>query len=206
MGMAASPESSSPSLGDYMEYDEEDNALSYASMSLRLFNDQFLENTSSRYLTFDEWPTGKVIQDAYVVVERPPWLLELYGKCARHGEPPVIQNPPFIYRKPMFIYDQRFARRKREKFFVCDICRLPVPYSSMQRGTGSRALFDFAGSYVDHSWAGNIPGECVEEAWNRGLIDCTWVCFWVCGGSVTGAGKDRLSRPAKFRRARSSLQ
>ena len=54
MGMAASPESSSPSLGDYMEYDEEDNALSYASMSLRLFNEQVFENTSSRYLTFDE--------------------------------------------------------------------------------------------------------------------------------------------------------
>ena len=45
MGMAASLESSPLSLGDNVEYDEEDNALSYASMSLRLFNDPFLENT-----------------------------------------------------------------------------------------------------------------------------------------------------------------
>ena len=54
MGMAASLESSSPSLGDNVEYDEDDNGLSNASMSLRLFNDQFFENTSFRYLTFDE--------------------------------------------------------------------------------------------------------------------------------------------------------
>ena len=206
MGMAASVEGSSLSLEDNVDYHGDGNDLSYASMSLRLFNDQFLENTSFRYLTFAEWKTGKVIPDAYAVVERPHWLMEFYRKCARHGEPPVIQNPPFIFRKPMFIYDHRFARRRREKSFVCDICRLPVPYSSMQRGTGSRAWFDFAGSYVDNSWAGNIPGECVEEAWNRGLIDCTWVCFWVCGGSVTGAGKDRVSRPAKCRQKRSRVQ
>ena len=178
MGMAVSVEGSSPSLEGNVDYDEDGNDLSYSSMSLRLFNDQFLENTSFRYLTFDEWQTGKVIQDAYAIVERPPWLQEFYAKCARHGVPPVIQNPPLMYRSPMFISDRRFARRKRENFFVCGICRLLVPYSSMQRGTGSRALFDFAGSYVDHSWARNIPGECVEEAWKRGLIDCTWVCFF----------------------------
>ena len=203
-GMAASVEGSSPSLEDNGDYDEDGNDLCYASMSLRLFNDQFLENTSFRYLTFDEWQTGKVIQDAYAIVERPPWLQEFYAKCARHGVPPVIQNPPLMYRSPMFICDRRFARRKREKVFVCDNCGFPVPYSSVKRNTGSRALYDFAGSYVDHSWARNIPGECVEEAWERGLIDCTWVCFWVCGAPVTGAGKDRWSRPA-LHRERSSL-
>ena len=206
MGMTASLESSPLSLGDKVEDDEEDNDPSNASMSLKLFNDQFSENTSFRYLTFAEWKTGKVIPDAYAVVEQPHWLMEFYGKCARHCEPPVIQNPPFIIRRPMYIFDNRFARRKRDKFFVCDICGLPVPYSSMQRGTGSRAWFDFAGSYVDNSWAGNIPGECVEEAWKRGLIDCTWVCFWVCGGSLTGAGKDRVSRPAQFREKRSRVR
>ena len=109
--MAASVEGSSPSLEDNVDYDEDGNDLCYASMSLRLFNDQFLENTSFRYLTFDEWQTGKVIQDAYAIVERPPWLQEFYAKCARHGVPPVIQNPPLMYRSPMFICDRRFARQ-----------------------------------------------------------------------------------------------
>ena len=83
MRMAVSVEGSSPSLGDNVEYDEDDNDLSYASMSLRLFNDQFLENTGFRYLTFDEWQTGKVIQDAYAIVERPQWLQEFYASTAR---------------------------------------------------------------------------------------------------------------------------
>ena len=131
-GMAASLESSSPSLGDNVEYDEDDNDLSNASMSLRLFNDQFLENTSFRYLTFDEWQTGEVTQDGYATVERPRWLHEFYAKCARRHLRPVIQNPPLRHRTPMFITDQRFAGRKREKSYVCDNCQLPVPHSSVK--------------------------------------------------------------------------
>ena len=99
----------------------------------------------------------------------------------------------------MFIIDQRFAIRIPDKVFICDNCQLPVPYSSVKRKTGSRACFDFAGSYLDHSWAHTIPGEYVAEAWEQGLIDCTWHCHLVCRAPVTGAGKDRWSRPAEWR-------
>ena len=132
-------------------------------------------------------------------MERPRWLHEFYAKCARRELRPAIQNPPLRYRTPMFIIDQRFAIRKPDKVFICDNCQLPVPYSSVKRKTGSRACFDFAGSYLDHSWAHTIPGEYVAEAWEQGLIDCTWHCHLVCRAPVTGAGKDRWSRPAEWR-------
>ena len=48
-------------------------------------------------------------------------------------------------------------------------------------------------------WSGVLPGECLQEAWEQGLIDCTWHCSLVCRASVTGAGKDRWSRPAADR-------
>ena len=133
MGRPASLETSPLRLGDKVEDDEEDNEPSNASMRLKLFNDHFSENTSFRYLAFAEWKTGKVIPDAYAVVERPHWLLEFYGKCARHGEPPVIQNPPFIIRRPMYIFDNRFARRKREKILYVTFadCRCLIPVSSV---------------------------------------------------------------------------
>ena len=184
--MAASVEEPSPGLESDVEHDGYGKGHSS-------------ENTSFRYLTFDEWQTGEVTQDGYATVERPRWLNEFYAKCAQHHRRPVIQNPPLRYRTPMFIIDQRFAVRKPDKVFICDNCQLVVPYSSVKRGTGSRACFDFAGSYLDHSWDSNIPGECLKVAWEHGLIDCTWHCSLVCRGPVTGAGKDRQSRPAAWR-------
>ena len=85
MGMAASVEGSSPSLEDNMDYDEDGNDLSYASMSLRLFNDQFLENTSFRYLTFDEWQTGNVIQDAYAVTGCWSFMQTVHDRVCRRS-------------------------------------------------------------------------------------------------------------------------
>ena len=166
MGMAASPESSSPSLGDYMEDDEEDNALSYASMTLRLFNVQVLENTSFRYLTFDEWQTGEVTQDAYATVERPHWLAEFYAKCAQDEMRPAIQNPPLTHRTPMFIIAQRLAERKREKSYVCDNCQLPVPNSSVKRFFRNRYL-SYINRYLSYISAKRKPTMLISFEWTK---------------------------------------
>ena len=157
------------------------------------------EDTSFRYVTFDEWQTGRVTHGRYTTVEAPRWLCWIYEKCADSGLKPVIHNPPLETRAPMFINDQRFAARQRDKIFVCDGCQYVVYYSSVKRNTGSRACYTFAGSYVDNSWALTIPGECLHEAWTHGIIDCTWHCSLVCKAPVTGAGKDRYTRPAKWR-------
>ena len=66
-------------------------------------------------------------------------------KCAEGEMRPVIQNPPLTQRTPMFIIDQRFAGRKREKSYVCDNCQLAVPHSSVKRFFRNRYL-----SYINH--------------------------------------------------------
>ena len=159
------------------------------------------DDTRFRYVTFDEWQTGRVTHGRYTTVEAPRWLCWIYEKCADSGLKPVIQNPPLKNRTPMFINDQRFAARQRDKVFVCDSCQYVVYYSSVKRNTGSRACYTFAGSYVDNSWALTIPGECLQQAWAHGIIDCTWHCSLVCKAPVTGAGKDRYTRPAKWRQS-----
>ena len=158
------------------------------------------ENTSFRYVTFAEWQRDYITPDTYATVERPKWLIRIYEMCAYYEYTPEIQNPPLMHRTPMFISDQRFEKRQRERVFVCDSCRNIVPYSSVMRNTGSRADYTFAGSYLDHSWALSIPGQCLYDAWANGLIDCTWHCHKVCGAPVTGAGKDRQTRAANWQK------
>ena len=158
------------------------------------------ENTSFRYIRFAEWQGRFVTRDMSATVKEPDWLIPIYETCAYYGYTPVIQNPPLMNRTPMFISDQRFELRQRDKVFKCDSCRNIVPYSSVKRNTGSRAEYTFAGSYLDHSWALSIPGECLYKAWANGLIDCTWHCHKVCGAPVTGAGKDRQTRTANWQK------
>ena len=94
--------------------------------------------------------------------------------------------------------DDRFQRKKTERIYACDSCAQLIIYSRASRGTGYRVDGDFQGAYTDHSWK-DLPGELQEEAWNLGLIDCTWYCNGYCDGGITGGGKDRRSRTALHR-------
>ena len=94
--------------------------------------------------------------------------------------------------------DDRFQGKKTERMYACDSCGQLISYSRASRGTGYRADGDFPGAYTDHSWK-DLPIELQEEAWNLGLIDCTWYCNAYCDGGITGGGKDRRSRTAPHR-------
>lgn len=113
---------------------------------------------------------------------------------------PQIQIPPYELKRPQTLPagDDRFNKIKTKRTYACDSCGNLVGYSSWTRQTGSRALGEFQGSYVDHSWAGNVPPQMIERAYNEGLIDCTWFCTYWCDAPATGV-KDRSSRPAQWR-------
>ena len=110
---------------------------------------------------------------------------------------PQIQIPPFRTKGPGSLPDgdDRFNKNKAQRIYACDSCGNLVCYNSWENYTGSKARGEFQGSYIDHSWANNLPCELVVRAYNEGLIDCTWECTQVCGALPTGV-TDRTSRPA----------
>ena len=102
----------------------------------------------------------------WVPVERPRWLHAFYAKCAKDEMRPVIQNPPLTHRTPMFIIDQRFAGRKREKSYVCDNCQLPVPNSSVKRFFRNRYL-SYINRYLSYISAKRKPTMLISFEWAK---------------------------------------
>ena len=119
---------------------------------------------------------------------------------------PQIQNPPFPTRMPGYLAhgDNRFEKNKFDRLYACDGCGVLVGYNSGTRQTGSRAKanFEFGGSYVDQTWAENVPEELQCHAYEARLIDFTWYCSQWCDAPTTGGDKPKESgREAFLRRS-----
>jgi len=120
--------------------------------------------------------------------------------AAERKKPEPVFLARYTHRTPFQLPagDDRFNRRKTQRIFACDSCGQLIGLSRASLGTGYRADGDFLGAYSDHSWK-DLPPELQEEAWSLGLIDCSWKCNAYCDGEITGANKDRTSRPANHR-------
>jgi hypothetical protein len=118
-----------------------------------------------------------------------------------------IQQPPFTTPTPQTFPDgdDRFQRRKKDRVYGCDGCSNLVGFSKWSTNYGNRALGEFQGSYVDSSWADDIPGEILERAHKEGFIDCTWYCTEVCKAAPTGV-KNRSDRTQQWRAQQSSKE
>ena len=78
--------------------------------------------------------------------------------------------------------DDRFAERKKERVFVCDVCGETVRFSSFKKGTDPwrRTDCEFAGSFSDRSWD-DIPAPLRRRAYDMRLINASWTCTRFCG-------------------------
>jgi len=108
---------------------------------------------------------------------------------------PLQQTPSQLDER-----DNRFGKRKR-RMFVCDSlgCGNLVKRSSYLKKGGkySRRDCEFAGGWVDASWA-EIPGEFQKKAWELGLIDATWRCSQFCQQPPTGQGSSSMKRAQEW--------
>ncbi len=119
------------------------------------------------------------------------------AKDRKKPEPVLLAR--YTHRTPSKLPegDDRFNRKKTLRIFACDGCGQLIGLSRASLGTGWRFYGDFLGAYADHSWK-DLPAELQEEAWRLGLIDATWKCHGYCDGGITGANKDRTTRPANY--------
>jgi hypothetical protein len=143
----------------------------------------------------------QLIVNAFLSDARKNWA----AKSPQLQVEPQIQIPPFQTMRPPFLPDgdDRFNKSKTQRTYACDSCGNLVSFSSWKRCKSLRAHGEFQGSYIDKSWAINVPGELMVRAYNERLIDCTWQCTQFCKAAPTGV-KDRTSRTEQWRATKQS--
>ena len=83
-----------------------------------------------------------------------------------HGGDQPAAAPLFRQRKPLILPDNRFAKNKKDRAFICDnpVCR------SKHQGR----VWD--GRFVDESWRFLYHPSMRYYHWQNGDIDATWLC------------------------------